>query len=312
LLAWPVTVVAQQVPTFTQYFNNPLILNPAIAGTRNALAMDVSTRQQWMGVKDAPKSYYMVAHSPINRSKISLGASLLADKAGPVSANHFSLAYSYLARINHRMFLSFGLNTGVNNYSIGLNDLNLIDGGDPFFERNITNGWKPTFGSGLIVFTPAWYLSLSVPQIQLDRFKNESDDVVFQSGRNYYLSAGYYFFMADGYNMKLSMLSRIAEKGTSAHDINSYFTLKDNFNVGLTYRLNSAAAVTLGAQITPTVGICYSYDFPMHGTKYHSINNQEITLSFDISTYFVRNRDREFLRKKPAEEMKSIKSIRYF
>ena len=50
----PLTVLGQQAPVLTQYFNNPLIINPAFAGTRNALAIDIATRQQWMGIKGAP------------------------------------------------------------------------------------------------------------------------------------------------------------------------------------------------------------------------------------------------------------------
>ena len=308
----PLCLLAQQAPISTQYFNNPLIINPAFAGTRNALAIDIATRQQWIGIKGAPQTYYLVAHTPVNRSKISLGASLMADKAGPVNTNHFSLAYSYLLRINYRTFVSFGLNTGVNNYWIGLNDLKLVDYEDPYFAQNIENTWKPTVGTGLVVFTPAWYVSLSLPQIPLDRIKGPENIELYSAARRIYASGGYYLFFADGYNVKLSWMGRFATGAAPVHDLNAFFTIKDNFNVGITYRLESAVAMILGAQITPEIGVFYSYDFPVSGTRLHNLSNQEITISFDISRYFIRNRDREFLRKKPAEEDRAIKSIRYF
>lgn len=308
----PLTVLGQQTPVLTQYFNNPLIINPAFAGTRNALAIDIATRQQWMGIKGAPQTYYLVAHTPVNRSKVSLGASLMADKAGPVNNNHLSLAYSYLLRINYRTFVSFGLNTGINNYWIGLNDLEVVDYEDPYFAQNIENAWKPTFGTGLVVFTPAWYLSLSLPQIPLDKIKGPENIELYSATRRIYVSGGYYLFFADGYNVKLSWMGRFAGGATPVHDLNAYFTLKDNFNAGITYRLKSAVALILGAQITPEIGVFYSYDFPVGGTRLQNLSNQEITISFDISRYFIRNRDREFLRKKPAEEDRAIKSIRYF
>ncbi len=304
-------ISAQQAPAFTQYFNNPLIINPAFAGTRNALAIDIATRQQWIGFHGAPRSYYAVAHTPVRSSKVSIGASLMADKAGPVNTNHFSLAYSYLLRINHRTFLSMGLNTGFNNFWIGLSDLDLVQENDPFFEKDIENTWKPTFGSGLVVFTPSWYVSVSAPQIPLNRINGANNQQAFSLLRTYYVSAGYYFYIMNGLDFKLSWMGRFAD-GFTNHDLNSFFTIKDKYNLGITYRLNTSVAFIAGAQITPNIGVFYSYDFPVGGTYLHNISNQEITVSFDITKFYVRNRDREFLRKKPSEEERAIRSIRYF
>src|SRR5690554_7258112 len=75
-------------------------MNPAFAGSRNALAIDLATRQQWIGVEGAPMTYYASAHLPINETMMSAGVSLQSDKAGPVMANEFSLSYAYLLRIN--------------------------------------------------------------------------------------------------------------------------------------------------------------------------------------------------------------------
>ncbi len=303
---------SQQQSIITQYFNNPLIINPAFAGTRNSLAIDLGIRQQWMGIDGAPQTYFALAHSPINRSKISVGGSLMTDMAGPVTHHHLSFAYSYLARINRRAFVSFGLNTGLNTYSVGLNNLNIVNDNDPLFGQNISNAIKPTFGSGLVVFTPSWYVSFSVPQIPLNKISIDANTDAFSILRHYYVSAGYYFLIAEPLSLKLTWMGRFVDNGISNNDITGMFTIVDIINVGASYRLNTAGAIMLGAQINKNLGILYSYDFPLAGTKFGNIGSQEITLSFDINKFFVRNRDREFLRRKKSEEDRTIKSIRYF
>ena len=61
----------------SQYMNSQLMINPAYAGVRNALNVNVLSRQQWMGLKDAPSTYTISAHTPFNRSMANIGGSLL-------------------------------------------------------------------------------------------------------------------------------------------------------------------------------------------------------------------------------------------
>ena len=156
---------AQQNPYFTQHANNPLLINPAFAGGRNSLAVDIATRQQWVGVDGAPMTFMLNTHAPINETMMSVGASFYSDIAGPVMANHASLAYSYLLKINHSHFLSLGINGGINSYRVKLSDIKLNDGSDPNFASDIENEITPSFGAGLMLYSPLYYIGFSIPRI---------------------------------------------------------------------------------------------------------------------------------------------------
>ncbi|MES2627951.1 MAG: type IX secretion system membrane protein PorP/SprF, partial [Bacteroidota bacterium] len=54
LLLGSTAICAQQVPRFTHYMNNTLVVNPAYAGSRDALTVTALHRSQWVGFKDAP------------------------------------------------------------------------------------------------------------------------------------------------------------------------------------------------------------------------------------------------------------------
>lgn len=151
LLVMPNHVSGQVEALFTQHANHMLILNPAFAGSRNSLAVDLFSRQQWLGMENAPATYYIGIHSPVNRSRVSLGASLMSDHAGPMVSNHFSVVYSYLTRLSPRLFLSKGLSAGVDNHWLSVHQLDIVDNLDPVFQRGVENSFHPVIGAGLVL-----------------------------------------------------------------------------------------------------------------------------------------------------------------
>ncbi len=306
-------VTAQQNPVVTQYMNSPLWMNPAYAGARNSLAIDFSTRQQWIGVEGAPMSYFMNAHTPVNDTKMSFGASLMSDIAGPVMANHFSLAYAYLLRVNHNNLLSVGLNAGINNHWVTLNRLDLNDPTDPNFQNNIENGITPSFGTGFVLYSPLYYLSFSMPSILPAnvQFPGESN-LEYQRYSPYFLSAGFNVFLARDHLLRLSGIARMEKNVVNTYDVAALYNYNGYFSAGASYRLNQSAAIIMGVQINENVGLTYSYDFPIGTKSLNLINFQELTLSIDLFQYFEPNLDREFRNKKGAVDEGKTRSIRYF
>ena len=50
-------IKAQQEPMFTQYMFNSLSVNPAYAGTTEALNLNTLTRLQWVGLEGSPETF---------------------------------------------------------------------------------------------------------------------------------------------------------------------------------------------------------------------------------------------------------------
>ncbi len=65
-------------PLSDHYTYNALVINPAFAGCSDALSATVSYRNQWVGFQDAPKSYLLSVHTPIENDRMGLG--LLIDE----------------------------------------------------------------------------------------------------------------------------------------------------------------------------------------------------------------------------------------
>ena len=63
-----VQLMGQQRPHYTQYILNNYILNPALSGIENYTDIKLSVRDQWVGLKGAPKTTYFSIQAPIGKS----------------------------------------------------------------------------------------------------------------------------------------------------------------------------------------------------------------------------------------------------
>jgi len=64
----PAAAFSQQIPIYTiQALVNPGI-NPAYTGLNGVYDMVVLSRQQWVGIEGAPKSYYLASNVPLSRT----------------------------------------------------------------------------------------------------------------------------------------------------------------------------------------------------------------------------------------------------
>lgn len=49
--------IAQQVPMYSQYIMNGFLINPSIAGRDGYTTVNLTVREQWVGMADAPSTY---------------------------------------------------------------------------------------------------------------------------------------------------------------------------------------------------------------------------------------------------------------
>ena len=308
-------VKAQSDLLSSQYMNSQLLINPAYAGVRNSFSVNLLSRQQWMGINDAPTTYAISLHSPLNKRMASLGTSLLHYQSGPVQHSELTAVYSYLIRLSHNMFLSMGLSAQVNHYNIGLNALDVIEDNDPSFAANFDNGIKPNFGAGTFLYTPKFFLGISVPKVLSSQLKVEEGNIMaIEESQSAYITTGYAIDVNKSLVVKPSFLGRLRLEESHLFDINLQLMYKKVFWVGGSYRTNNTMAALLNIQATKTLGVCYSYDFSIGNTNNFGVGSHEISLIIDSHRLIKRNRDRRFNRKKVSseDEDKGVESIRYF
>ncbi len=276
---------AQQRPVNSLYMFDPLLINPAYAGTQVQLSATSIYRTQWVNFPGAPKTFTVSAHSGFNGAKVGLGFLASNDQIGIHKENSLYFMYAYkipLDKYDKSHSLSFGLQGGFNNLVSDFSILNPKDQNDPFaglVERNMT--WN--FGSGLFYKRKKFYAGLSVPYILNN---NVISAEVFSSeatqSRYYYISSGFSKQISPHVKLLPSTLIRLQEKAPLSVDVNLTMVLYDAVGLGLSYRLDDSVVSLFELQINENFHVGYAYDITTSALSQYSNGTHEIMLNYRI------------------------------
>ena len=151
--------IAQQDPLYNQYMFNPLVVNPAYAGSREAISAVVLHRSQWLGIKEAPNTQTVSLHAPILDGTVGIGGTLIRDQFGPVTSTGIMGSYSYRLFLNEAK-LAFGLRTSVYNYSFNGTKIEYKEEGEGTSVN--TSEWVPSFDFGIRYYDRTFYAGLTL------------------------------------------------------------------------------------------------------------------------------------------------------
>jgi len=136
--------IAQQLPQFTQYMYNTISINPAYAGSREALSIVGLHRSQWVGFKGGPITQTLSIHTPLRNDRVGLGLSFIEDDLGPQNYTYLYGDFSYSIPTGQTGKLAFGLKAGFTQYSLDP-DFRLSESFDPSIY-GIEDRWTPNLG----------------------------------------------------------------------------------------------------------------------------------------------------------------------
>ncbi len=277
---------AQQEPLYTQYMFNTVSVNPAYAGTRNAMNIIALSRIQWAGLEGAPRTHNITMHTPLNNYKMGLGFSIVSDNIGPVNNFYFNVNYAYRVNITEKMVLSMGVKGGIYNYKVGLNELNVGDT-DAAFTGNLEQKFQPNAGAGLYLYSDKWYAGMSIPKLVQTDLTGERTTAsnLASLKRHYFLMAGYVFDINTNFKFKPSMINKVVEGAPPSTDVTAQVLYLDKYWLGATYRWGDAVAFLANIQINKQLMVGYSYDFTTSNLNSYNRGSHEILLSYDLDGF---------------------------
>ncbi len=271
---------AQQDAMFTHYMYNTLWLNPAYAGTRDALTITGIHRSQWVGFDGAPTDQSLTMHTPFLDGKMGVGLSLLNDKIGPTKSTLIALDWAYHLKLNKKSKLSFGLKGLVNLYNNNLSSVKLDNQVDPAYSQNISSV-LPNAGAGIYYHRERFYIGLSTPKL----LENKLGATVGAASeqRHFFLIMGTVFNLNKNIKLKPTAFIKATEAAPIEGDVTGTFIFNDKFNLGAMYRTGDAVGLLLGYNFTEQLYLGYSFDWSMANTtgKYNS-GSHEIMLRYDL------------------------------
>lgn len=268
-------ILAQQDAQYTQYMYNTQVVNPAYAGSRDALSFTGLYRSQWVGLEGAPKTATISVNTPIKIKNVGLGLSFVRDEIGPSEETFINIDYSYTIRTSAFGKLAFGLKTGLNIINIDFRKLNSSDEGD-IFENNINNRVKLHIGTGVYYYTDKFYAGLSVPNFLESQYFDEArlgnpDAYILSERSHFYAITGYVFELSPDIKFKPAGLGKLVNGAPLQVDVSANFLFYEKLSLGAAYRWSAALSGMVGFQLSPSLMLGFGYD--QETTKLARYNN---------------------------------------
>jgi len=280
------SAVAQQDPLFSQYMFNKMALNPGYAGSREVIAADVLYRYQWVKIDGAPKTISASIHSPLKNPHLAVGLNMYNDKLGPLSYTGAMATFAYRILFPNGK-LSFGLQAGIKNNGIVINQFVVSDEDDPFLNSSISKKIIPDANFGVYYSSDKFYIGFSTKQL----LQNQSLVVVDNTGNkqftqlkaHFYSMAGCVIPVGENVVFRPSLLAKFVSNAPPQLDLNASFLFNNSLWLGASYRTVKAISLISEFNITQSIRLGYSYDIWFNQLKNYNSGSHEIRLSFEIN-----------------------------
>jgi type IX secretion system PorP/SprF family membrane protein len=277
-------ISAQQDPLYVQYIDNLLVVNPGFAGSKADGKMLLVSRNQWVSVEGAPKTYSLSYSTPMKNKNIGLGFSMMNDQIGPQQQTGVYFDYSYFLKVSEKYRMGLGLKGGVSFYRSALTELDPINP-DPIFSKDIYKNFLPNLGVGLYMFSDNTYFGISIPKLienKITRDDYETGYVQKEKIHFYYVMGGQ-FKLAEDFDMKTSSMMRIAKGAPLSVDITALAGFKELVWVGAMVRFTAAYGFIAQFQVSKKMVIGYSYELPVQQISNFSNGTHEIMFGYNFN-----------------------------
>lgn len=144
-----------QDPEFSQFYANPVYLNPAMVGTQGCGRLNLNSRNQWANLSGAYVTNSVSYDRYVNRLHGGIGVMVTNDMAGHNTLNWstVNLIYAYHLQLSKRFTLIFGGQAAWNQKFLDWSKLTFGDQIDPYRGFSYQTNDLP---SGLINDNSSW------------------------------------------------------------------------------------------------------------------------------------------------------------
>ncbi len=296
--------VAQQVPMYSQYIMNGFLVNPSFAGRDGYTTVNLTVREQWVGLAGAPSTYAasfqtrLLKDSYISKStsvrkklikptkggKVGVGGYIFNDNNGIMHRTGFQAAYSYHIDMGstggYPNDLAFGLALTAYQFYINTDGL-LYNHDDPLMLGYDRSVFITDFNFGTSFTTSRYYVGFAMTNILRGSllFADTSSNKNTQLG-NFFLTGGIKFPLAPDWVLEPSAFIKSSDMVFKSLqvDLTSRIFYKEDYWLGLSYRTNDAIIAMLGFKYDRFY-FAYAFDFTVTQLRQQSFGTHEFTVA---------------------------------
>ena len=298
------SVNAQQVPMYSQYIMNGYLVNPSFAGRDGYSTVTLTTREQWIGLKQNPATYaasfqtrvlknsYISKSTSVKKnvvkptkgSRVGIGGSVFNDNNGIMRRTGLQAIYAYHIPMGENEgnanTLSFGL--ALTAYQFAVNTEGLIyDTDDPLLNSYDRSVFIPDFNFGASYSTSKYYVGFAMTSIFRGSllFADTSNTQRNESG-HYFLTGGIKFPLSTDWTLEPSAFIKSSDMFFKSvqMDLTIRIYYKNDYWAGVSWRTNDAIILMLGLKYDRFY-FAYAVDFTLTDIRRKSLGTHELTLA---------------------------------
>jgi type IX secretion system PorP/SprF family membrane protein len=282
---------SQQLPMYSQYMNNPFILNPAVAGTYHYFQARLMSRLQWIGFPDAPVTNSLSVFGPLNSKNLDMGygVTVYSDITSPTSRLGLKAAYAYNIAINDHVRASFAAALGFFQFKYDGSNVKMY-APDPVAPQAVKSEFEPDGMIGALVYSGLFQVGLSVDNLFNNKFNvNPDQSEVSSFGkllRHYYLLGSYNWIHNRYWSTEYSTVIKAVEgfNVPVQWDLNVRAWYKSTTWFGLSYRTTDAICFLAGHIFNKRIYVGYSFDLNLSTIRAYNFGSHEIMIGYRFNT----------------------------
>lgn len=266
------------------YTDNLYLINPAAIGHYDYLRSSFSHRNQWSGLKGAPRSNAYTLSTPF-KANVYLGGVFLNDKEDLIERTSGVITYAYRLQLDQNQVVFLGLSGGFGQTKLNLQNARVDDYSDGVlnFEQNNSTAFSANFG--------AYYkydnLNVGVAFPNFAKVKAGAasfGDTGIDGLKESPLVHVSYRVEGITENINLTPMGvyRFAPAGRSQYDFSLKADYKNRFWLGLMMRQYTGLITMLGGNVTDQLQVGYSYEFPTRGIARQTAGTHEFMISLNL------------------------------
>ncbi|MBI2258326.1 MAG: type IX secretion system membrane protein PorP/SprF [Flavobacteriia bacterium] len=261
-----------QDPTFTQFYANPLYLNPALAGSHGCPRFNLNYRNEWPKLSSNYVTYSASYDTYIKGISGGLGFLAVHDRqgAGTINTSHLGLIYSFHMKLTRKFSMMFGAKAAWFQKTLDWDKLTFGDMIDPrkgFIYQTgdvrINDGQKGFFdaSAGMVGFSKRFYVGIAAHHLNRPNESMIQGESKLPIRYTFHAGAEIPLGTKSKYVTKTYLLPSVIfqyQRGFMEMNIGTYVRY-GVFTAGLWYRNRDAFIMVIGLQ-AGKFRIGYSYD----------------------------------------------------
>ncbi len=291
----------QESPLYSQYMMNSFLYNPAVAGSDGYTSVNLTSRMQWLGIKDAPRTNsftfqtrvlhrsYMIHRNtvkqrnnfiPSRSGRVGLGGAIISDQTGAFTRLGAQFTYAYHITLNNAQ-MSLGL-TG-NLYQLKY-DFTRDMFSDPDRVAVLINQlnkpyYVPDANFGVYYLTETYNLGASVENI-LQSAIHVGNTEVKESKllRTFYFSGAYHYIPKTDFRFEPSFVAKFNIKTAFVADLSCKAIYRENYWIGLSLRTSKEIISMLGLRYN-NIYFGYAFDYSLNMLSSYTYGSHEIMMA---------------------------------